>query len=90
MPKFLASLRVVTSQPPLDVGRARVERDGSRGGEKGGGKSNRALAEMWQGNATPVYEELRAANPNDGCRALAWKIQADPRCHVPGAGRVER
>jgi hypothetical protein len=68
----------------------RVAEERSRGGGKGGGKSNIASAEAWQENATPIYRELRAKFPKASASDLAWKIVRDPRVSVPDKGRVER
>jgi hypothetical protein len=73
----------------LELGRKTLK-ERSEGGSNGGGKANKAAAEAWQKNATPIYRELRAEFPKTSAHELAWKIESDPRVRVPGVGRVER
>jgi hypothetical protein len=61
-----------------------------RGGVKGGGKGNKALATMWQKRAMPVYQGLRAEFPKESCRILAKRIIEKLGDILPGVGRVER
>ena len=48
----------------------------STGGKNGGGKSNKEIADAWERDATPIYEERRGACPE------AWPI--DIAKHITG------
>jgi hypothetical protein len=46
----------------------------SKGGADVGGKSNKAIADLWKKAATPTYRELRAKFPKDSANDLAKRI----------------
>jgi hypothetical protein len=61
----------------------------SDGGKKGGGKGNKALAEIWQKNATPTYLRLRAQFPKASASDMANRVILELGSKVPGKRSVQ-
>jgi hypothetical protein len=59
------------------------------GGASGGGKGNKALAEIWQKNATPTYLRLRAKFPKASASDIANRVILELGSKVSGKRRVQ-